>query len=100
MALAVVESMSGSRPIGQLNRWVADEVLTAVFLHQRRRRSAPRRVATPPVLHSVRVQHPEPDVAEVSAHVRIQERSMALAFRLEAVGERWLCTALELGPRA
>jgi hypothetical protein len=36
-------------------------------------------------------------VAEVSAHVVIGKRSAAMAFRLEALGDRWLCTALELG---
>jgi hypothetical protein len=29
--------------------------------------------------------------------VVIGKRSAAMAFRLEALGERWLCTALELG---
>jgi hypothetical protein len=27
----------------------------------------------------------------------IGKRSAAMAFRLEALGDRWLCTALELG---
>ena len=50
-------------------------------------------------LRSVRVQHPDPEVAEVSAHLVIGKRSAAMAFRLEALGDRWSCTALELGTR-
>ena len=53
----------------------------------------------PTALRSIRIQHPDPEVAEVSAHLIIGKRSAAMAFRLEAWGDRWLCTALELGAR-
>lgn len=99
LALALVEALHGHRSIAQLNRWVDDEVLAAIALHRRRRRAVGRAAAAPPVLQSVRVQHPHPEVAEVSAHVHIGRRSLAIAFRLEAAGERWLCTAAEFGPR-
>ncbi len=99
LAQALVEALHALRPIAQLNRWVAEDVLAAVFLHQRRRRRAgPGRAASPPVLRSVRLQHPRPDVTEVSAHVMVAGRSVAMAFRLEAAGDRWLCTALVLAP--
>lgn len=100
LALALVEALHAMRPIAQLNRWVDEEVVSAIFLATRRRRSTPDRASTPPVLRSVRLQHPHPRVAEVSAHVSIQGQSLALAFRLEGLGDRWLCTALELGPRS
>lgn len=99
LALALVETLHGHRPIAQLNRWVDDDVLAAISLYRRRHRAGSGRLATPPGLRSVRVQHPAADVAEVSAHLTIGRRSVAVAFRLEAAGERWLCTAAEFGPR-
>lgn len=98
LAMALVEALHAQRPIAQLNRWVDEEVLSAIFLAARRGRGPVGRLTVLPVLRSVRLQHPHPEVAEVSAHVSVQGRSMALAFRLEALGDRWLCTALELGP--
>ena len=44
------------------------------------------RIAVPAALRSVRIQHPDPEVAEVSAHVVVGKRSAAMAFRLEALG--------------
>jgi Family of unknown function (DUF6459) len=99
LALAVIQTLLGQRPVSQLNRWVAEEVLVAISIYQRRSLSMHGRLALPAALRSVRVQHPDPEVAEVSAHVVIGRRSAAMAFRLEALGDRWLCTALELGTR-
>jgi hypothetical protein len=99
LALAVIQALLGQRPAAQLNRWVVEEVLVAISVHQRRRLSQHGRIAVPAALRSIRVQHPAPEVAEVSAHVAIGKRSTAMAFRLEALGNRWLCTALELGLR-
>lgn len=99
LALAVIQALVGQRPVSQLNRWVVEEVLAAISISQRRSLSLHGRTAVPTVLRSLRVQHPDPEVAEVSAHVAIGKRSAAMAFRLEALGDRWLCTALELGTR-
>jgi hypothetical protein len=99
LALAVIQTLLGQRPVAQLNRWVAEEVLVAISVYQRRSLSLHGRLAVPTALRSVRVQHPDPEVAEVSAHVVIGRRSAAMAFRLEGLGDRWLCTALELGTR-
>jgi len=68
-------------------------------MYQRRSIRVHGRVAVPVSLRSVRVQHPGREVAEVAAHAMIGKRSAAMAFRLEALGDRWLCTALELGAR-
>jgi hypothetical protein len=76
---------------------MVEEVLAAISICQRRSLSRHGRPAVPTALRSVHVQHPDPEVAEVSAHVAIGKRSTAMAFRLEALGDRWLCTALELG---
>jgi Family of unknown function (DUF6459) len=99
LALAVVQALLGGRAVAQLNRWVAEEVLVAIGFHQRRSLSLHGRIVVPTALRSVRVQHPDPEVAEVSAHLIIGKRSAAMAFRLEALGDRWLCTAVELGTR-
>jgi hypothetical protein len=99
LALAIVQALLGQRPIAQLNRWIADEVLAAISMQQRRNLREHGRLAVPTAVRSVRVQHPDPAVAEVAAHVVIGKRSRAIAFRLEALGDRWLCTALELGAR-
>ncbi|HEY6685472.1 MAG TPA: Rv3235 family protein [Propionibacteriaceae bacterium] len=97
LALAITQTLVGQRPVAQLSRWVVDEVLAAISMYQRRSLRTHGRKAMPAALRSVRVQHPDPEVAEVSAHVVIGKRSAAMAFRLEALGDRWLCTALELG---
>jgi hypothetical protein len=98
LAPAVLQAMLAQRPISQLTRWLADDVLTAVSLHQRQRRAERGRRAVPVTLRSVRVQHPQPEAAEVCAQLVVGQRRVPMAMRLEALGERWLCTALELGP--
>ena len=100
LALAILQALLAQRPIAQLNRWLADDVLSMVSMQQRRHRLEPGRALRPVQVRSIRVQHPAAEVAEVSAHVVVGSRDTALAFRLEAVGERWLCTALELDFRA
>jgi Family of unknown function (DUF6459) len=97
LALALIQTLLGQRPVSQLNRWMVEEVLAAINICQRRSLALRGRTAIPTALRSVHVQHPDPDVAEVSAHVVMGRRSAAMAFRLEALGDRWLCTALELG---
>jgi hypothetical protein len=97
LALAIIQALTGQRPVAQLNRWVVDEVLAAISMYQRRSLRTHGRIAIPAALRSIRVQHPDPEVAEISVHVVIGKRSAAMAFRLEALGDRWLCTALELG---
>lgn len=101
LALAVFQALLAQRPIAQLNRWLADDVLSAVSVQQRRRRTEPGRAAVRPVVvRSVRVQHPSADVAEVSVHLVVGTTHTAVALRLEAVANRWLCTAFELDLRA
>ncbi len=99
LVVALVRALLAQRPIAQLNRWLADDVLAAVSRQQRQHRSTPARRLVPVSLHSVRVQHPHPDAAEVAARVAVGTTSLAAALRLEALGDRWLCTALEIDPR-
>lgn len=103
LAVAVLQALSGERPVNQLERWLDEEVLAAVGFAARSRARARQadqdRTARQASVVSVRVQCPTPAAAEVAAHLRLGRRSVAMALRLEAFGNRWLCTALELGPR-
>jgi hypothetical protein len=101
LARLLIETLQGLRPIGQLNRWVDDQVLAAITLYRRQRvsRDSPPRPARPAVLQSLHVQIPAPLAVEASAHLRLGRRSVAMAFRLEGCYGRWLCTAVEVGPR-
>lgn len=99
LVVAVVQALLGQRPIAQLSRWLSDDVLSAAVRRLRQHRAmAPRRVVAV-TLASVRVQHPQPEVAEVAARVVVGGSTTAAALRLEALGDRWLCTALEVDPR-
>ena len=100
LAVAVMQALLMQRPATQLNRWLEEDVLTSVTIHQRRRRAAGPRQAVPVSVQSIRVQHPAAEVAEVAAQLSVGRRPATMAFRLEALGDRWLCTALEVGPRA
>lgn len=97
LAVSVLEVLAGRRSAAQLSRWVEEDVLTGLGGRLSRRRPGPGVGA--PVLRSVRVQHPGAGVAEVTVHARLGDRPAPVALRLEARGDRWLCTALELGPR-
>jgi hypothetical protein len=99
LVLALVQALLAQRPIAQLNRWLADDVLCVVARQQRRHRVGRTRSVVRVGLGSVRVQHPHPEVAEVAARVAVGASTTALALRLEAFGGRWLCTALELDMR-
>ncbi|HEX8511164.1 MAG TPA: Rv3235 family protein [Propionibacteriaceae bacterium] len=102
MALAFAEALQGRRAVGQLSRWVDERVLATLNLSVRRLRRCPGRSSTtvrPALLRSVHLQLPRRGIVEVSAHVQIGAPSSALAFRLEAWHDRWLCTVLELGPQ-
>lgn len=97
---ALVEVLAGDRPVGQLVRWTDAEVFADVH-----RRVTVAARACPPgrsgqrraVLRSVHVSSPTEGVAEVCALVQRGPRATVMALRLDGRGDRWLCTALELG---
>lgn len=95
-AQAVVEVLSGDRPVAQLVRWtttdVYEEVACRVLDFGAARVEQPRAV-----VRSVHVTEPADGVAEVAAMVRRGVRTTALALRLEGLDGRWQCTAIELG---
>jgi hypothetical protein len=100
-ASAVVEVMAGDRGPSQLLRWTTEPVYADL---QRRAsllsRTTPgdrrvRRLRSQ--VRSVHVFCPSAEAAEISVHVRHGERSRAIAGRIELVGGRWCCTALQFG---
>jgi Family of unknown function (DUF6459) len=101
---AVLEVVSGDRPIHQMIRWTDEGVyadlqhrVTALSRTGHRYPDPSASGSGRPRVHTVHVSQPAPDIAEVAAHVRHGRRSRAIALRLESGRGRWLCTALEFG---
>jgi len=90
LARAVIEVLSGRRPLGQLRVHCAPDVYAG--LADRPQFAS----AALPHLVSVRVCEPADGVAEVSVAYRRAERVRALAFRIQGVDGRWRMTALQL----
>ena len=96
MVQAVLEALSGVRPVAQLVRWTSLDVYAGL---QRRSalaaaRPLPGRRA---VVRSVRICQPADGVVEACAVVVARGRVQAVALRLEGLDGRWRMTALELG---
>jgi len=91
LARALVEVLSGQRPLAQLRVHCAPEIYAGL---------GDRPIASQlglPHLLTVRVCEPADGVAEVSVAFRRADRVKALAFRIEGVDGRWRITALQLG---
>lgn len=100
---AVIEVVSGVRPVTQLVRWTTAPVYEALCARVARPvayAGASRDIATTrlaEVVRSVRVSEPRDGVAEVCAIVQQGQRCRAIALRLEGIDGRWQCTALHIG---
>lgn len=106
LAPAIFEIIAGERPVAQLTRWVARDILATLARRHAaaRRHPAGRARATERrTARSVRIHAVAPGVIEASAVVSTSQRSRAIALRLEVVGRdtasgpRWLITACEIG---
>lgn len=97
LAQAVAEALVGRRPVSQLIRWVEEGALAALGWQVRTARG-PLRATSPPVVRSLRIQVPAPRAVEVAARLGGDGVPPVMALRLETRGQRWICTALELGP--
>ncbi|MBD8870265.1 Rv3235 family protein [Nocardioides donggukensis] len=105
-AQACVEVVGGDRPVSQLVRWTSPEihqeltyratVVARAGVHEAGRGRGRRPVVRPQV-QNVRTCFVAEGVAEICVRVRYGERNRAVAGRLEIVGGRWQCTALEFG---
>jgi Family of unknown function (DUF6459) len=91
LARALVEVLSGRRPLGQLRVHCAPDIYAGLIDRP------PTGSLSLPHLLTVRVCEPADGIAEVSAAFRRSERVRALAFRLEGVDGRWRITALQVG---
>jgi hypothetical protein len=90
-ARALVEILSGRRPLAQLRVHCAPDIYAGLV-----DRPTPAAVCLPHLL-TVRVCEPADGVAEVSAAFRRAQRVRAIAFRMQGVDGRWRITALEVG---
>jgi Family of unknown function (DUF6459) len=88
LARALVEVLSGQRPLPQLRVHCAPDVFAGL-------QSRPIVKGALGHLLSVRVCEPADGVAEVSVVFRRAERVRALAFRIQGVDGRWRVTALQ-----
>ncbi|MGH3506364.1 MAG: Rv3235 family protein [Nocardioidaceae bacterium] len=97
---AVLEVLTGDRPLTQLIRWTDERVYAEIDQRlgvvQARRlgvagRQGRQKVAT------VHVCQVSSDRAEVAARVTNGRRSRAVAARLERHRGRWVCTAIQFG---
>ena len=100
-AQAVVEVIGGDRGVYQLMRWTTDEVYDDLqrrsSVLQRTSGQDPRRRKLRAQVRSVHLSCPQPDVAEISIHVRHGHRSRAIAARIERIEGRLRCSAIEFG---
>lgn len=102
LARAIVEVAQGERPASQLAPHVSRDQLTrlsmrgsAVARHPSSRQQ--RGTARLRQVRGVRVCAVAPGIVETSAVLIGGQRAQAIALRLEAVGQQWLATAIELG---
>jgi len=106
---AIVEVVSGVRPVSQLVRWTSAEVYESVQTRMRKEPVAPT-LARPSssaarvpssrfaeVVRSVHVSEPVDGIAEICAILQQGRRCRAIALRLEGLDGRWQCTALHIG---
>ncbi|HEX7105607.1 MAG TPA: Rv3235 family protein [Acidothermaceae bacterium] len=98
---AIVEVMSGVRPVAQLVRWTTTDVYATM-----QRRIAHTELANHgarggrrlgAIVRSIHVDEPADGVAEVCAVVQQGARCRAVALRLEGFDGRWQCTVLQVG---
>lgn len=106
LAQAVVEVLSGDRPITQLLTWLDEQIYLDLSALAPKPRTTPTvgqaRVVTirpqdRPKIRSIHVCRPADGVAEVAARVETNGRSRAVALRLQEWRGRWRCSALVVG---
>ncbi|MFT3872751.1 MAG: Rv3235 family protein [Nocardioides sp.] len=102
-AQAVVEIVSGDRPVTQVLRWTTPDVYATLArraqLVARAGGHRPGEGRQGPAVRAqvlgVRTCFVSPERVEASVHVRYGERSRAIAACFELIGGRWQCSALE-----
>jgi hypothetical protein len=111
LARGIAEVLIGARPARQLSAWLTEDSQTALRRGAWRRRvrsrvgNGPldgarvgvRRQSSRVLVRSVHVSEPSDGVAEISAHLWIDDRGTAIALRAEGRDGRWICTAINVG---
>lgn len=98
LAGAMVEVLSGRRPVAQLTRWTTKDVHRALARRASLvARLRPAERSRPAVVSSTHLCRPAQGVVEACAVVIDNGRVRALAFRLEGWDRRWRVTAAEIG---
>ncbi len=96
---AALETLSGRRPVAQLQRWSSPAVL--IGIDRARRRAEPGISQPVIVVRSIHVSEPADAVAEVCAVVSRPDaegpRFRAVAARLEGHSGQWRCVTLQIG---
>lgn len=96
LAQVLMEALQGRRPLAQLSRWL-DPAALAALTRQLRHRAGPHLLQ----LQAIHLHRTTATIVEAVALYRAPgHRLRPVAFRLEARGERWVCTALDVEPRA
>ena len=94
LAQAIVESLYGPRPLQQLIRWTDERVYRGLVHLAATRPPSSGNVA--PQLRALRVCRVNDRVAEASVVVKLGHRCRALALRLVADKNRWVCVSLDV----
>lgn len=103
---ATMESLSGARPVKQMQHWleacVYQKVCERAELMARRRTDGPDEQAPAPTprpleIRQVRADHVEGGIWEASVIFTEDARTRACAMRVEAHRGRWRVVALEMG---
>ena len=111
LARGVAEVLVDARAPRQLAAWLTEDAHTELRraawryrVHARRRNGRPTGAGTRArersvriLVRSVHVTEPRDGVAEISAHLCIDGRGVAVALRAEGRDGRWVCTAIDLG---
>lgn len=93
IAQAALECLYGPRPLQQLMRWTSETVYSHLAENIGVRR--PLRPVRGRV-RVVRTSRPRDEVVEASVAVQVGVTIKAVALRLEAYDDRWMCTALDV----
>ena len=95
LVTTALESLTGRRPLAQLQHLTSAGVYAALSAGRRPRWCAEGNA--PVIVGRVRVCEPVDGVAEISAVAHRSGRAHAVAARLEGIDGRWRCTALQIG---
>ncbi|TDE15963.1 Rv3235 family protein [Jiangella asiatica] len=96
LAQAAIEGVHGRRSLQQLVRWTDEAVFRALA---RRAADQPATPTARPRVRTIRACRVTDTVAETCVVVQLGRRVSAVAVRLEAVDDRWVCTAFDLVER-